>query len=90
MQLECVIPFIIEVSGKIYSDTMDYINKIAKYIPGQKGDKKLENLRKIFLKQLNILIVKKNYAIVSCYNNYLSTINPTNSDSNFQSDDSRI
>ena len=51
---------------------MDYINKTANNNPGQKQDKNLEKLRKTFIKQLNILLVKSNYSIVYVYNNSLS------------------
>jgi len=77
-QLECVIPFIVEASGKIYSETYEYINKIAHYIPGEKGtqNKLFKALRKTFLKELNILIVKSNCRIFDFFISSLSTINP--------------
>ena len=51
---------------------MDYINKVSDHNPGQKQDKNLENLRKTFIKQLNILLVKSNYSIMCVYNNALN------------------
>jgi len=77
-QLECLVPFIIEASGKIYSQTYEYINKVAHYVPGERNvhDKKLESLRKTFIKELNILIVKFNCRIFDLFSESLSTINP--------------
>jgi len=85
-----VIPIIIESSGLIHSATMDYFNYISDYVPGKKPNRKLANLRRTFLKDLNIILVKKNYNIISLFLNQLSTVNPVSAAFELNSRVSRI
>ena len=76
-QAERFVPFIVDASGFMHPITMDFVNRIADYVPGRtKPYNKLHLIRKKFIRDLNIMLVNCNCDIARFYLSSLSNNDP--------------